>query len=208
MTKLELKIGDNLQLPTVQPEVTAFLETRRSNLAKMMIGAGPSEAELSRLLKIAARVPDHRKLAPWRFIVFKGDARRDIGVHIRKAFEAENPDMPEERKAFEAARFLRAPIVVAVVSAPVECPRGTPEWEQILSSGAVCYNLVMAAQSLGFAAQWLTEWYSYNEAVTTAMGLTGRERIAGLIYMGDTETLPTERARPDLAQKVQLWKNA
>ena len=206
MTKLELKIGDNLPLPSPQPEVTAFLETRRSNLAKLMTGAGPSEAELNRLLMIAARVPDHRKLAPWRFIVFQGQAREKIGDYIRKAFEADNPNAPEDRKVFEQQRFMRAPTIVAVTSSPVECPRGTPKWEQILSSGAVCYNLVMAAQSLGYAAQWLTEWYSYDENVMAAMGLGAGERIAGLIYIGSTETAPTERARPDMTTRVTHWK--
>lgn len=201
MVNSELKLGDILPLPRPQAEVTAFLETRRSNLAKAMSGPGPDADELSRILKIAARVPDHRKLTPWRFIVFEGEARKNIGVHIRSAFEIDNMDAPEERKAFEAERFLRAPLVVAVVSAPVQCPRGTPEWEQILSAGAVCYNMLLGAQSLGYASQWLTEWYSYNDAVTTAMGLKESERIAGLIYIGSTGEPPIERARPDMATK-------
>lgn len=202
-----LNLGDILPLPGTHPEVTDFLETRRSNLAKAMTGPGPSADELSRILAIGARVPDHRKLAPWRFIIFQDEARVSIGTHIRTAFEAEYPHAPEDRKTFEAERFLRAPVVVAVVSAPVECPRGTPEWEQILSAGAVCYNMVIGAQSLGYAAQWLTEWYSYDQAVTAAMGLQTGERIAGLIYMGSTDTPPTERARPELETKITYWKN-
>ena len=202
-----IKIGDTLPLPTARPELTSFLEMRRSNLAKEMNDPGPSAQDIDRLLKIAARVPDHRKLAPWRFIVFQGEAREQIGVHIKAAFDRDNPDAPEERSLFEAQRFLRAPLVIAVVSSPVECPRGTPEWEQVLSSGAVCYNLLLAAQSLGFGAQWLTEWYSYDSDVMAAMGLGSSERMSGLIYIGAAAAAPTERARPELAAKVQYWQN-
>jgi len=197
--------GDILPLPAVNPDLTAFLETRRSNLAKAMRGPGPSSDELARLLKIAARVPDHRKLTPWRFIIFQDEARQGIGAHIRSAFEAANPDAPQDRKDFEAERFMRAPLVVAVVSAPKDCPRGTPKWEQELSAGAVCYNLLLGAQSLGYGAQWLTEWYVYDAAVTAAMGLTESERVAGLIYIGTADTAPQERARPDASEKTVFW---
>jgi len=206
MAKIELKIGDKLPLPKHWPELTSFLEMRRSNLAKEMSAPGPSADDIQRILNIAARVPDHRKLAPWRFLIFEGEARVHIGSHIRAAFDRDNPNAPEERAAFEGARFLRAPLVVAVVSAPVECPRGTPEWEQVLSAGAVCYNLLLAAQSLGFGAQWLTEWYSYDAGVMAAMGVESGERIAGLIYIGSAQEKPSERARPDLEAKVKYWK--
>ena len=199
--------GDILPLPTARPDVTAFLETRRSNLAKFMTEPGPNADELTQILKIAARVPDHRKLAPWRFIVFQGEARNDIGTHIRRAFEKANPDALDERKEFEAARFMRAPLVVAVVSASQNCPRGTPEWEQVLSAGAVCYNLLIGSQSLGYGAQWLTEWYVYDAAVTAAMGLTEKERIAGLIYIGTPKVAAQERARPDIKDKVSFWSS-
>ena len=201
-----IKTGDILPLPKARPELTKFLETRRSNLAKEMKGAGPSAEEIERLLTVAARVPDHRKLAPWRFIIFEGNAREHIGAHIQSAFDRDNPNAPEERSRFEAERFLRAPLVIAVVSAPVKCPRGTPEWEQVLSSGAVCYNLLLAAQSLGFGAQWLTEWYSYDAGVMAAMGLDAGERISGLVYIGTAGAAPTERARPDLSAKVTRWE--
>ncbi|MEP6342008.1 MAG: nitroreductase [Maricaulaceae bacterium] len=201
-----LNVGDNLPLPRAQPEVSAFLETRRSNLAKLMKGPGPNEAEVSDLLKIAARVPDHRKLAPWRFILFEGEARQAMGEHIRKAHVAENPDTSLDRQIFETNRFMRAPLVVGVISSPVACLRGTPEWEQVLSAGAVCYNLLLAAQAKGFAAQWLTEWYSYDPRVTKAMGLEETERVAGLIFIGTSETEPVERPRPKVEDKITRWK--
>lgn len=189
-----------LPLPQYNPDMLAALRARRSNLAKLMDGPGPSEAQLTDLLDIAARVPDHRKLAPWRFIVIEGEARETLGQHLSAIFLAENPGMPIDRSIFEGARFLRAPMVITVVSSPVECPRGTPEWEQILSAGAVCYNLLLAAQGHGFAAQWLTEWYAYHAAFQKTLGLQGSERIAGFVCIGTTNTPPTERARPDVSQ--------
>lgn len=195
-------------MPSLNLEVTRFLENRRSNLAKVMTDPGPDDALLTKLLTIAARVPDHRKLAPWRFVLFQGQARTDFGQHIASAFMKANPDMPADRAIFEGQRFLRAPLVVGVISSPKVCPRGTPEWEQVLSSGAVCYNLCLAAQAAGFGAQWLTEWYGYNEDVTRALGLKPAEKVAGFIYIGTPKEAPKERVRPDLEPLVSAWTSS
>ena len=192
-------------LPTHRPDLIEFLSTRRSNLAKVMEGPGPDAATRDQILEIGARVPDHRKLAPWRFIVFEGNARADFGQHIASAFMASNPSAPADRAVFEGARLNRAPLVIAVVSAPVECPRGTPKWEQVLSSGAVCFNLCLAAQAHGFGAQWLTEWYAYDAAVNTALGLQKGEQVSGYIYIGTPTQNALPRARPSLIDVTQIW---
>jgi len=196
---------ETFPLPTHRPEVIDFLATRRSNLAKAMSGPGPDAETRDKMLEIAARVPDHRKLTPWRFIIFEGDARQDFGQHIAAAFVEENPNLPEDRTVFEANRLMRAPLVVAVISSPVECPRGTPVWEQELSAGAVCLTLCQTAQAYGFGAQWLTEWYAYNKAVNAALGLTATERLAGFIYIGTPQMPSSPRKRPDLKTLTQLW---
>lgn len=198
-------IPRSMPLPEYSESRINWLANRRSNLAKAMTAPGPQGMTLEAILTIAARVPDHRKLAPWRFIVFTGDNRTTFGQHISDAFIKQYPDMPAERVSFEAARFERAPVVVAVISAPVDCPRGTPIWEQELSAGAVCYNMLLAAQAHGYAAQWLTEWYAYNSDVTAAMGMTGNERVAGFIYMGTAQDAPTERVRPDMDARTHMW---
>lgn len=194
-----------LPLPAENKAVADFLRLRRSNLVKLMEGSGPDAGQLAEMLETAARVPDHRKLAPWRFVTFEGQARADFGQHIASAFMKANPDMPQDRALFEGQRFLRAPNVVAVISSPVKCARGTPEWEQVLSAGAVCYNLLLAAQSRGFAAQWLTEWYAYDKSVQAALGLTEGENIAGFIYIGRTNDAPSPRTRPNLDAKTSAW---
>lgn len=199
------ELDEILALPTANEAVTEFLASRRSNLAKLMSGPGPDASQLEVLLTIAARVPDHRKLAPWRFVIFQDEARATFGQHIASAFMKNNPDMPADRAIFEGQRFMRAPVVVGVVSSPVMCPRGTPEWEQVLSAGAACFNLCLAAQSMGFAAQWLTEWYAYDAGVQAAMGLSGEEKIAGFIYLGTAETPPKERQRPDMGELTTFW---
>ena len=196
---------ENFPLPRLRPEVTEFLKTRRSNLAKLMVEPGPKPAQIAEMLEIAARVPDHRKLAPWRFVKFQGEARAEFGTHLAKAFTKENPELPADRAVFEAARLTRAPLVIAVISSPKDCARGTPKWEQELSAGAACYNLCLAAQSYGFAAQWLTEWYAYNADVAQALGLTQGERVAGFIYIGSVEAGPTERVRPNMDAIVSDW---
>lgn len=196
-----------LSASLASPEVLSFLSCRRSTLAKLMIEPGPSADELDTILEVSARVPDHRKLAPWRFLVFEGDARKEIGEHIANKFMMDCPDVEKTRVDFERERFLRAPLVVGVVSSPVECPRGTPIWEQELSAGAVCMNMLHSANASGFAAQWLTEWYAFDDDVKKALGLDEQERMAGFIYIGSCDSPLSERTRPNMADIVTKWSN-
>jgi len=186
-------------LPSAQPseETLRLLLTRRSTTAGNLAEPGPDPDQLRAILTAAARVPDHRKLAPFRFIVLRGEARGRAGAAIAAAARADHPDFPEERIAFEGARFERAPVVVAVVSA-VKDDGKTPEWEQVLCAGAVCQNALLAASASGFAAQWLTEWYGYDRRVLDALGIAEDERLAGFLYLGTAAEPPLERPRPDL----------
>ncbi len=188
-------------------DVLAFLAQRRSGMVKCMDGPGPDKAQLALILRLAARVPDHRKLFPWRFLVFQNDMRQKFGKHLAQKFKQDNPEMNAERIAFERGRFTRAPLVVGVVSSPKECPRGTPVWEQELSVGAVCQNMLLAARASGFAAQWLTEWYSFDPHIAEVLGLEKTERMAGFIYMGTQSADVSERPRPDMDKIVANWRN-
>lgn len=193
---------NSFPLPTRNDAVLDFLAARRSNLAKTMGGPGPDADTLERILTIGTRVPDHRKLAPWRLRVFQGEARAAFGQHLAAAYRTDNPDHPEDRVTFEAERFLRAPTVIAVISTPKDCVRGTPVWEQELSAGAVCMKLCLAAQASGFGAQWLTEWYAYDERIHAALGMEEGQRIAGFIYIGAPTQASLPRARPNLSDVV------
>jgi len=188
------------QLNQAAPEAIDLLLSRRSGSAKAMTGPGPSPDELATILKAAARVPDHGKLFPWRFIIFEGEARVRMGKLMVEAL-CETEKVTEERAVTEAARFLRAPVVVAVVSRTREAIP-IPEWEQILSAGAVCQTLLIAAHALGYVANWLTEWCAYNSVVKEKLGLKPGERIAGFIYIGKSAALLEERVRPDMAKIV------
>ncbi len=185
-------------------DVVGLLARRRSVLANEMTDPGPDDDQLRTLLTIAARVPDHGKLAPWRFIVFRGEARRDFGRHLEAAFRRLNPQADDDKAAFEANRFLRAPVVVAVVSRAAEHPK-IPQWEQILSAGAACQNLLVAATGMGFASQWITEWYAYDPDIRQALGLADHERVAGFVYIGTATRPPSERARPDVDAITEFW---
>ncbi len=182
------------------------LLTRRSVSANSLTEPGPTAAELEQILTAAARVPDHKKLVPWRFVLFEGSARESFGQVLAEVCRAEENDPGAFRLQNEAKQFLRAPIVIAVVSRVTQNP-AAPEWEQILSAGAVCQNLIVAATSLGYGAQWITEWYSYSDGVRTALGLAGNERVAGFVYIGTPKEKPEERERPRLADIVTSWRS-
>lgn len=185
------------------PDTLDLLLSRRSGSAKAMMGPGPTPEELHTILTAAARVPDHGKLFPWRFIVFEGDARARFGEVLAECLKATEP-ANEERLAMERGRFLRAPIVVGVISRVREgIP--IPVWEQELSAGAGCQTMLIAAHSLGYVASWITEWPAFNPLVAEKLDLKAGERVAGFIYIGKPALPLEERIRPDLDKIVTRY---
>ena len=177
------------------PSTLDLLLTRRSGSAKAMTGPGPDAGQLADILKAGARAPDHGKLFPWRFIVFEGEARAragDIIADVAKADGERDKQVEEER-----GRFLRAPVVIGVISSARELHK-IPVWEQELSAGAVCQNILLAATAQGFVANWLTEWYAFHPSVKHAFGLKTGERVAGFIYIGTSDIKLEERPRPEM----------
>ncbi len=186
-------------------DVLSFLLKRRSVKPLLMTEPGPTPEQLEQILTAAARVPDHKKLVPWRFIVFEGEARARFGHALAAACEAEEKEPPSTmRLDTERRRFMDAPLVVGVVSRVTQTA-GAPEWEQVLSTGAACFNLGLAANSLGFASNWLTGWYSYSPAINAHLHLADNERLAGFIYIGSAKETPPDRERPDLANIVSRY---
>ena len=164
-----------------------------------MIGPGPDAIQLAEMLQLAVRVPDHGKLAPWRFVVFATAARREVGKQFADRWRALNPDHGAESLEFQSRLFVRAPVVVAVVSTAATHAK-IPVWEQQLSAAAVCFNLLLAAEAHGFDAQWQTDWVAYDEIAKSAMGIGAAENVAGLIYIGASAVPLEDRPRPDVVQ--------
>ncbi|MDX2264421.1 MAG: nitroreductase [Hyphomicrobiales bacterium] len=185
-------------------DLLLHLRTRRSVSANALMEPGPSAEDLAQMLTIAARAPDHKKLAPWRFIVFEGEARARFGETLAAIVSRREPEASEVRIEAERRRFLRAPVVVAVISSPKPHP-AAPEWEQTLSAGAVCLNLLHAAAAFGYAGNWITEWCAYDAEAGRAIGLADGERVAGFIYLGSARERPPERERPDMNAIVTRW---
>lgn len=182
-----------------------LLLKRRSAKPTMLAEPGPDAQQLETILTAAGRVPDHKKLEPWRFILFQGESRAAFGRILLRACLAEEKQAPSAaRLEAERTRLLRAPTVIAVISRVTPNP-AAPEWEQILSCGAACFNLCLAANALGFATSWVTEWYSYSPAVREALKLAANERIAGFIYIGTATEQQPDRDRPQLAKIVTRW---
>lgn len=181
------------------PDALELLKTRRSLKPIELAAPGPSPAELETLLTVASRVPDHGKLVPWRFIIFEGAARLAAGDAIVAAFRTKYPTAQPEQAEAERQRLARAPLVIAVVSRAGPHVK-IPEWEQVLSAGAAAMSLVLAAHALGYAANWITEWYAYDRGVLDALGLKENERIAGFVHIGRPVHPPEDRPRPPLAE--------
>ena len=186
-------------------ETLELLRTRRSVVAKNMTDPGPNADQLRDLLTIAARVPDHGKLTPWRFVLFQDEARAEFGKALAARFADLNPDASEKQIQAEAERFSRAPTVIAVISRTMEHPK-IPEWEQVLSAGAVCQNILVAATAMGFASQWITEWCAFDEEIQKVIGMEPHEKVAGFVYLATATEPPGERARPVLDDLVTNWQ--
>lgn len=180
-----------------------LLKTRRSGRPRDLGEPGPKADELRQMLEIAVRTPDHGKLHPWRFVHIAKDRRDAFAALLRSAYRTENPEPGRlEQEAVE--RFARqAPELVVALASP-KLSLKIPEWEQLLSSGAACMNLVLAAHALGYAAGWVTGWAAYNDAVLAAFG-EPPERIAGFIFIGTPGAALEERLRPDYDAVVSEW---
>jgi nitroreductase len=190
---------ETVKLNLTGPTLLDLLLSRRSGSAKALTGPGPSKEQLAQILRVGARVPDHGKLFPWRFIVFEEEGVKrfaDILVDVLTQ-DGMNPSQIEEWRV----RTLSAPVVVGVVSSARELIK-IPVWEQELSAGAVCQNMLIASHALGFVANWLTEWYSYHPVVKQKIGLKPGERMAGFIYIGMPKEELQERPRPDMDRIV------
>lgn len=202
---------DNCErLPAANPskEMLSILKRRRSLTVKDMTGPGPTDDEIQEILNIASRVPDHKKQVPWRYIIFKGEARQQFGRELRTIFQKNNPDTDKELLNFEENRLSRAPLIIAVISKATADNPKVPEWEQILTAGAVCQNILLSANALGYAAQWLSEWYAYDDDVLNIMKLEKEERVAGFLYIGRATKEPAERGRPNIESITEYWSEA
>jgi nitroreductase len=174
-----------------------FLLTRRSRPAKLLKAPAPGREELLKLLTAAARVPDHGKLEPWRFVVIEGAGRERFAqaVRARAAETGQNPDKG-------ALAFEQAPLAVAVIGVPKESAKA-PAIEQTLSTGAAALSLVNAALAAGWGASWLTGWPAYDrDFLVQELGLAADEWLAGFVYIGTCETAPPDRPRPDVPALV------
>ena len=184
----------------------ALLETRRSAKPRELVGPGPTPDEMARILSIAARIPDHGKLHPWRFVTVADNQRDALAALLRDALADENPSATEAHYAKEDEFAHYEGQLVVLISAPVENHK-IPVWEQQLSSGAAGMNLLLAAHALGYVAGWVTGWRAYSERVRQAFCGPG-ERIAGFIFIGRPGREIEDRPRPDLSEVVREWSGA
>ncbi len=185
-------------------DAVTLLKTRRSVPPAFLTEPGPNAEQLETLLTIATRVPDHGKLQPWRFVFYQGASREKASQVVYDLFMASSPDADEVSRKKESNRFSMAPLVIGVVSTAANHVK-IPLWEQELSAGAVCENLVIAAHALGFGASWLTGWMAYDERVLARLGIGSHEKLAGFVHIGTPKEAMPDRPRPNLAEIVTYY---
>ena len=179
----------------------SLLTTRRSGKPRDLTAPGPSPEQLEQMIAIAARTPDHGKLAPWRFVIV--DDRAALATLITDAYRAERPQAARTEIESLEQFAHQAPALVVVLSSPSTTSH-IPRWEQELSAGAATMNLLHAAHAMGFAGGWLTGWPTFSEGVRDAFG-GPHERIAGFVFLGTPGRPLDERPRPDLARVISHW---
>lgn len=181
--------------------VVEFLRARKSAPIAELKEPAPSEDQIAEMLAIASRVPDHGMLSPWRFIIYRGDARTRVGEMLAARAEEREGPLTDARRQQELTRFSRAPLVIGVISRPVDHPK-IPQWEMLLSGGAAAMNLLLAANAMGYGANWITNWYSDDAEGRRVLGLAPEERVIGFVHIGTYNGVPFDRLRPELAAVV------
>jgi len=182
------------------PEVLRFLALRRSASALTLQAPGPDAAQLDDLIRLAARAPDHGKLSPWRFIILEGDAKSAFADRLEAIARAGG----DPSAIAKLGKLRTPPLAIVVVSAPRQA--AIPQWEQTLSAGVVCANLLYAALAMGFGANWITDWYSYDLQALQALGVASDEKVAGFVLVGASKEPPLERERPLPANLLTRWR--
>ena len=186
-------------------EAIELLRTRRSVLVRNLSDPGPSKEELNAIIEAGLRVPDHGKIGPWRIQIITDKGQRKLGDIFARAFKKEHGDRATDPMIeFEKNRPNRAPCLL-VITSNIIVPHKIPEMEQKLSGGALCMNILNAAHALGYSAQWLTEWVSYNAEIKVALGHDPSVDIIGMIYIGTPLEQPQQRARPSINTVVSEW---
>jgi nitroreductase len=181
--------------------VLRFLARRRSAAALTLAEPAPTPAQVAELIHLAARVPDHGKLTPWRFVVLDGARKAAFAAGLEKLAESRG----DSAAAAKLGKLKTPPLCIAVIAAPRQA--AIPEWEQLLSAGAVCTTLTYAALAMGFGANWITDWYAYDREANTLLGLAPTEKVAGFILIGTPREAPLERERPDPATLTSRWRD-
>jgi nitroreductase len=190
---------------TVNAALRDYFLTRRSVGMAFLQEPGPNAEELRMILTIGTRVPDHGKLTPWRLILIAGDDRVKAGERLAEIARAKNPAIEDVQLDLERRQFLPAPLTIGVVSTAKPHPK-IPEFEQLLSAGNVAFNIVNGAYALGFAAQWVTRWYAYDEAAARMLGAREGERFVGFVHIGTPTATMEDRPRPALEEVVSSWR--
>ncbi len=196
----EPEFGAPTPLPEPNDAVLRFLALRRSASAANLSAPGPDADQLADILRLATRVPDHGKLAPWRFVILEGEAKGAFVAGLEAIAEAA-PDAEKLKGALFKVRI--PPLTIAVISSPAAGK--IPLWEQQLSAGAVCTTLCLAAQAMGFGANWITDWYAVDPAARALLGVGDGEQVAGYVHIGSIAEPPLERVRPDVAAITTRW---
>ncbi len=182
-------------------EVLDRLFFRRSASAVTLQAPGPSADEIDLLIRIGFRVPDHGKIGPWRIVRFTPEARRELVARLTDLAQVQ----AVPGKATAALQKLAVPPEALMVVSSPQAGKGIPLWEQQQSAAAICQTLLIAAGAMGYGANWITDWYSYDDQARAVLGVQPHEAIAGFIYLGTSAEPPQERDRPDYASRVSWW---
>ncbi|WP_329742706.1 nitroreductase [Dyella sp. A6] len=181
-----------------------LLLQRHSIPSRQLDEPAPDPAALRALLEAAIRVPDHGKLAPFRLIELRGDAKLRFGERLAARALARDPDLPPSKQEKERLRYTFAPLVIVVVAC-LHPESSVPEIEQVMCAGSVAYNLLLGAHALGYGAQWLTGWAAYDDEAARIIGLGGHERTVGFVHIGTPRIDVPDRDRPVLDELLSSW---
>ncbi len=186
-------------------ELVNYFSTRRSVPGEFLLEPGPSKIELDKIIAIGLRVPDHGKLNPWRLIIIEGENRVLAGEKLAQITLSNNPDFDEFSLKVERERFLPAPVTIGVLSSPKEHKK-IPEFEQLISAGAVALNLVHGANALGYGAHWVTRWFTYDQEAAKMLGAQEGEKFVAFIHIGTAAKRLEDKPKPDVEKLVTCWK--
>ena len=162
-----------------------IIQNRRNVKPQFFTGETLSDDLVKEVLESANWAPTHRYTEPWRFVVFTGQARFDLGDFQSKEYKDSTSTDVFDANKFE--KLLNTPAlashVIAVIAKNSKDPK-IPFVEEIAATSCAVQNMLLTAASMEVAVHWSSGAMTQTNAMKSYLGYDSEDAVIGFLYLG------------------------